>query len=243
MAVVGGWRPRLPTFGSPAAPPQMRGKAPRHSVKSVTTLGQATSMPEDHPSPTPSQGLEDRPALIESPTKPTELPSAPSTTFERRPNAAIAARWASRQDLLAHRGLPPTTTPDRPSLEGGAPTEAQSLAEALARWRRDNDAEGALTLLASHERRFAHGAFAVESSVAHAEILLALGRRSQALAVLDSLSLAGLPRARELQTIRGELRSQSGRCQEARGDLSHVLGKKGGDEFSRRAILAIAKCP
>ncbi|HEX7505767.1 MAG TPA: hypothetical protein VF550_03275, partial [Polyangia bacterium] len=76
-----------------------------------------------------------------------------------------------------------------------------------------------------------------------AEILLALGRGSQALVVLDSLNLAQLPRARELQTIRGELRGQLGRCQESREDLSLVVLTTSVDELGQRAIRAIVKCP
>jgi hypothetical protein len=115
------------------------------------------------------------------------------------------------------------------------------LADALASWRRDGNAEAALTQLGAHQGRFAHGALAVEAKVARAEILLSLARRDQALGVLDSLSLAGLPRARELAVLRGELRAQRGRCRDARADLGGVLG--GQDELARRAAAAMASCP
>jgi hypothetical protein len=126
--------------------------------------------------------------------------------------------------------------------EGALSAEAQSLSAALARWRRDGNAEAALALLDVHERRFTRGALGVEAKVARAEILLALVRRDQALVVLDSLALAGLPRARELETIRGELRAQHGRCQEARADLAPV-SVGGNDDLSRRAARAMATCP
>jgi len=127
-------------------------------------------------------------------------------------------------------------------VENALSAEARSLSAALARWRRDGNAQAALALLVAHERRFTHGALSVESKVARAEILLALARRDQALVVLDSLALAGLPRARELETIRGELRAQHGRCQDARADLARVSAGVD-DELSKRAARAMAGCP
>jgi hypothetical protein len=79
--------------------------------------------------------------------------------------------------------------------------------------------------------------------VARAEILLTLGRRDQALSVLDRLALAGLPRARELKTLRGTLRAQAGRCREARVDLSAVMAITPADDLSKRAARALATCP
>jgi hypothetical protein len=127
--------------------------------------------------------------------------------------------------------------------EGALSIEARSLADALARWRRDGNARAALALLGAHDQRFPHGALAVESKVARAEILLALRRGDQALAVLDSLVLQGLPRARELAAIRGELRAQTGRCREARVDLLNVLRDTASDELGKRATLALGQCP
>jgi hypothetical protein len=142
----------------------------------------------------------------------------------------------------------PTTSPTSPQPDGIAVTssvsaEARSLADALARWHRDGNAEMALGLLTAHERRFEHGALAVESKVARAKILLALERHAQALVVLDSLSLASLPRADELQIIRGELRAEAGRCREAKADISQVMVDKTPDDLTRRAARVLAKCP
>jgi hypothetical protein len=130
-----------------------------------------------------------------------------------------------------------------PPVESPFSAEARSLANALARWRRDGQGEAALALLVAHERRFPRGGLSVESRIARAEILLALDRRDQALAVLDSLTLTGLPRARELETLRGELRAHAGRCREARADLSRVVAGNEADDLSRRAARALAICP
>jgi predicted Zn-dependent protease len=125
--------------------------------------------------------------------------------------------------------------------------EARSLADALARWRRDGNAEAALAHLHEHDRRFPGGALSVESKVARAEILLTVGRRPEALTTLDTLELRRLPRARELETIRGELRIQAGRCADARADFAHVLQGaprgRASDDFDARASRALTKCP
>lgn len=215
MAVVQGWRPRLPfisrvvsSSGAPTAAARMR-----------------TNVQVDRP--VTRQGLADT-----------------SATAEREQDGEPRPQPASRRVARVEESSPPAPASKAmaPS-EGALSIEARSLAEALARWRLDGQAEAALMLLGAHERRFPHGALAVESKVARAEILLAMSRREQALLVLDSLDLASLPRARELQTLRGELRVEAGRCQEARGDLSLVLPASAADSLGKRASLALAKCP
>jgi hypothetical protein len=208
-------------------------------------------MPGNELSHASSPVPEERPAPSElAPLAPRPSPTLPPR-FELQPRTSARLSGVERRSFLREVSSlserPSVAEPGRTLHENGLSAEAHSLAEALARWRRDNDAEGALALIASHQDRFVHGAFAVESNVARAEILLALGRRSQALVVLDSLNLAQLPRERErereLQTIRGELRGQMGRCQESREALSHVVLTTSVDELGQRAIRAIAKCP
>jgi hypothetical protein len=205
MALVGRWRPQLPSLGrtTAAAPPPRPAKA-----------GSTVQVVE---------GASDAPMLERAPPSPA---IAPAPVPDTRPSVVL--RPSPRQEPF-----------DRAPGEGALSAEARFLAGALARWRRDGNAQAALALLGAHERRFPHGALSVESKVARAEILLALARRDQALLVLDSLSLSGLPRARELQTIRGELRAQAGRCREARVDLSQVLLDPAADELGKRASLAL----
>jgi hypothetical protein len=212
MAVVSGWRPRVPFRGNPAATPG----SPATPPAKVRSKSSALAVPIPAPvEPEYAQSSEPAPAAGPRPL----------------PTARRIARAENVPSSLS------------PLPEGALSVEARSLADALARWRRDGNAEAALALLATHERRFPSGALWVESRVARAEILLALARREQALAALDSLGLANLPRARELQTLRGELRAQTGRCQDARADLSRVLSSTATDDLGKRAARALATCP
>lgn len=215
MAVMGVWRPLLPRIGGEPPPVTQPAARARTRVRPHVT-------PLAPPVPAPSA---EPPAVVAVPSP-----------AQREPAPRRIARVESPSPAA------PTVKEALPA-EGALSVEARSLADALARWRRDGKAEQALALLAEHDRRFPRGALGIESRVARAEILLGLARKPQALAVLDSLTLGPLPRARELETLRGELRAQSGRCGEARADLEHVLSISKSDELGRRAARALASCP
>jgi hypothetical protein len=121
--------------------------------------------------------------------------------------------------------------------------ESRSFSAALAEWHRDHDARAALAALDHHERRFRGGQMQLEARLLRAEILLQQGHEREALALLDSMYLPELPRGRELQTVRGELRIKYGRCVEGRRDLDSVLAKNSTDLLARRAARAISLCP
>jgi outer membrane PBP1 activator LpoA protein len=121
--------------------------------------------------------------------------------------------------------------------------ESRSFGAALEHWHRAHDGKAALAALDLHERRFPHGEFRLEAHLLRAEILLAGGQEREALALLDPLSLAGLPRARELRTVRGELRIMFGRCAEGRADLGAVLDEGTSDVLAQRARRALIDCP
>jgi Flp pilus assembly protein TadD len=130
----------------------------------------------------------------------------------------------------------PATTED-PAL-----AESQSFAAAIERWHKHRDSEGALAALDAHERRFPSGSLIVEARVLRAEILLSLGREPESLRLLDRVRLEGSPRARELLTVRGELRVKAGRCAEARTDLDAVLREGASDGLAKRATQALGHC-
>ena len=134
------------------------------------------------------------------------------------------------------------TSPTGPAAEP-IQAESRSFSAALAEWHRDHDAKAALAALDVHERRFPVGQMQLEARLLRAEILLHQGREREALALLDRMHLPALPRGRELQTVRGELRIKYGRCTEGRRDLDEVLAKDRTDGLARRAARAISLCP
>lgn len=121
------------------------------------------------------------PASAESaPSLPPELvPAVPATRTEAAPASAALAR------------------------------ETELLAPAFAALRRDNAPERALSLLDAYVREFPNGTLALEAASARVDTLLALGRSSEALALLDRLPLARLPRRKELSVIAAELRAKT----------------------------------
>jgi len=121
--------------------------------------------------------------------------------------------------------------------------ESRSFASVIEPWRRTHNASVALDLLDAHEQRYPNGHMRLETRMLRAEIYLGQGRETEALAVLDQVSLVGIPRARELQTVRGELRIKAGRCAEGKRDLSDVLDKSMADSLAKRAAAALHHCP
>ena len=137
----------------------------------------------------------------------------------------------------------PAQLPAADKEENPIVAESRSFATVIEPWHRTHNAGATLALLDAHERRYPSGHMRLESRVLRAEIFWAQGRESEALDVLDSLSLSGIPRARELQTVRGELRIKAGRCAEGRRDLGDVLEKGVADALAKRATRAISHCP
>jgi hypothetical protein len=135
----------------------------------------------------------------------------------------------------------PAATADRE--ENSIVAESRSFASVIEPWHRTRNAGTTLALLDAHERRYPSGHMRLESRVLRAEIYLAQGHEGAALATLDSLALTGLPRARELQTVRGELRIKAGRCAEGKRDLGEILEKGVADALAKRATQAMSHCP
>ncbi len=160
-------------------------------------------------------------------------PTRPATTPAPAPTPAVA--------VTAER--PTTAAPPSRTIPSPIVAESRSFASALELWHHDHDAAAALTALDAHERRFPSGQILLEARLLRTEILLASGRDADALALLDPLSLAGLPRARELRTVRGELRIKLGRCTDGKADLLAVLATSTADPLAQRARHGIAACP
>lgn len=204
------------------------------------------------------------PAASIFPVAPSEAPSErmPSDEPARSPErSAIAkpagASLADRRDstrALAWSAPKPSgkggfasapVPPSLPTPPGEEPlvTESRSFASVIMLWHRQRDPASALALLDGHEQRYPSGPMRAEAQILRAELYLAQGRRADTLSILDGMSLLALPRARELRTVRGELRVQAGRCAEARADLGLVLEKDPTDSLAKRASQALSHCP
>jgi len=195
--------------------------------------GNPPSMP-----PATATVKEDRAGMVPAEVAPLPKEAAAPIEAKRTP----APRKAGSVRTLADGNASP-----RPVAPGAAVdpilAESQSFAAALERWHRDHDGRGALAALDAHERRFPAGRLLVEARVLRAEILLSGGSEREGLMILDRMNLAGAPRARELLTVRGELRIKLGRCADGRVDLEEVLRKGATDSFARRAVQALEHCP
>lgn len=178
-------------------------------------------------------------ALVETPR--TVTPSAASSRLpETRPPLASSrpAGSAPRIGPLEPPALVPAEIPAgraggwvAPSVSTrvGQPSpqvrisEAEILARALGRLRRDHDPLWALGDLDEHDRQYPRGDLKRETALARAEALLALDRNSDALDVLDSLKLEPSELDRRALLARAELRAHEGRREEAIADFDGVL--------------------
>src|SRR4029077_7027460 len=101
--------------------------------------------------------------------------------------------------------------------------EAELMGVALRRLRNEHDPRSALAALDEHAARFGDGVLGPEAELARVEALLALDRRSQALAILNDLSLPDSARGREPSLVRAELRAGGKRCPDAIADFTRAL--------------------
>jgi tetratricopeptide (TPR) repeat protein len=86
--------------------------------------------------------------------------------------------------------------------------ESELLTRALARLRSGGNPAAALELLDEYRRQFPEGALRLESDIARLDAFLALGRRTEALALLDQLPIDRIGRGPELRVVRAELRAR-----------------------------------
>jgi hypothetical protein len=126
--------------------------------------------------------------------------------------------------------------PERP----GDHAESHLLGLALRKLRKEGDARGALELFDQHDKRFPAGRLGPEARFGRVEALMALGRRSEALAILDAAPLSDL--RRPIRVLRGELRAGLGRCAEASSDFAASLSSDPHDTIDDRALFGRAFC-
>lgn len=121
-------------------------------------------------------------------------------------------------------------------------SEATMVARALTRLRRDHDPAGALAALDQRDRSYSGGNLRREAALARAEALLGLNRHSEALKVLDGVTLQPSAADRRARLARAELRAEEGQRAEAIADFDRVLGNGGDDTLAERALYGRAVC-
>jgi hypothetical protein len=249
LAVAQGGLRALPLIGALFAPPSISATTPtkpeprrrpamtKASAKSQSATNSLGPAPSLAPSP---EAVSDSAPVVEPASAETLQPPTPARqagTTARPARAPLVPRESTRLEET------PGPTPTVAREEDPIVAESHSFASVIEPWHRTHNPSAALALLDAHEQRYPHGHMRPETRVLRAEIYLAQGRESEALAVLDLISLAGLPRGRELQVVRGELRIKAGRCPDGKRDLGDVLEKGVADALAERAVRAIHHCP
>jgi hypothetical protein len=171
--------------------------------------------------------------------------AARSTVAKARPAPVVAAAPARGPEPDPAAALPverPPAAAATPVQPEPTSAEAAAFALALERLRRDGDARAALRLLDDYDRRYPRGRLAGEATLARIEAHLALADAAGALRLLDGAAIDGLPRSADLRVLRGELRSDAGRCRDAIGDFAAVATSAAAPALRGRALHGRAVC-
>jgi hypothetical protein len=193
--------------------------------------------------PVPGPGPLRRPRRsAEAPARAPDVAAAVPGELPAQPSEAPAAAAPAPAPEPEARVAQPARPARRPAPEIAA--EADLLHQALLASRNAHDDHGALVLLDSYQARFPHGALAWEASAMRAQVLLRLGDRGGALAILDRLPFFEIGQPAGLVVTRGELRSLAGRCNEALLDFDLALRTASRLEAPERAraIYGRASC-
>ena len=234
LPIVGPWLEPLFISAPPAkaVKPVPRRAPALHPVTETPPLPiPVTASPAPHPAPAP--------VVVVTPPSP---PVHPAVIHHRDLAMRFPREKPERMPTVSLPG-PGVAPPIDEATKNPLVEERQSFAAVLGAWHRTRAARPTLTLLDTHEQHYPNGDMRIEARVLRSVIYLAEGRDRDALSVLDSLSLAGIPRGRELQVVRGELRIKFGRCSEGKRDFDDVLAKGVADPLAQRAAQAIARCP
>ncbi len=233
---------RAPTLPVPAVPPPVRKHA---SAQAPVAAGPAPVEPAAtieipaveklwrHARAVRQPAVETAPAPAPIPSPP--VVQAPAETAALLPAVAAPPARASAptQPMLA--------TPAPTPASGSLAAEAEVLTRALQQLRQEGRPAEALATLESYAERFPGGGLRREAAVARVDALLALGRKEQALAVLEGLPLEEVGRADELRVIRGELKAARD-CQGATADFDRALAGRSPASLQERALHGRAAC-
>jgi tetratricopeptide (TPR) repeat protein len=138
---------------------------------------------------------------------PAAVSAAPKQARPRAaPQPAVVLPSAVPSVMIAPSGSAPSAPSAASSSRLGR--ESELLTRALTRLRNEGNAAAALDLLEQYRREFPRGALRLESDIARLDAFMALGRRAEALALLDQLPIDHIGRGPELRVVRAELRAR-----------------------------------
>ncbi len=140
----------------------------------------------------------------------------------------------------ARRDAPVAAPPPLP-VEAIA-AEANLVGAALRALRQDNSPARALALLDRYAAQFPAGALGAEATLARVDSLRRLGHDQPLRELLEERPITKMPRARELQVLRGELRLRAGHPLHAASDFDAILAGSADDDLGARALYGRASC-
>jgi hypothetical protein len=175
------------------------------------------------------------PAIASAPPR---IDAPPALAIAR--HHALPSRVERRDE--AHILEPPSAALPSAELPAAEPAPATALlSKAIEQLRAAHDPRAALATLDDHERQHPRDGFAHEIALIRVEAWLALGDRTSALGVLDSLALPDGARGDELLATRADLRARAGRCADAVADYGRVLANTSGVR-AEVALMGRASC-
>ena len=163
---------------------------------------------------------------------------APATASDAL-DAGLANAPESAPSLLLAPSAGATMAPASASSTLAA--ESAALERVLLKLRREHDPAGALELLDQSDALFARGSLALEARVARLDALLALGRKQEALSILNHLPFAQIGRGGELRLVRAELRASTD-CALALADFDALTRQSLAPALAERALYGRAAC-
>ncbi len=180
-------------------------------------------------------------------TTTTQAGPQPASDEPVRPSTHPARKHVLAAVAKPGAAVPPTTaasssTVELPIEESALAIESRMLGVALRELRQTHDAKQALVRLDEYTVRFPSGLLKEEAQAARVDALLLLGRRSEALGLLEQTTFTRLPRGGELTVLRGELRAASGRCREALSDFAASGGTGSTAEVAERGLYGQGMC-
>ena len=158
------------------------------------------------------------------------------------PAPAVAGPASSPPPRFIAPASPLPSAPPAPVTVEALAAEARLLGAAVRALRQEDNPAKALALLDDFSARFPRGSLGAEATLARIDSLGRLGRDRERLEVLDRLGFSGMPHARELRVLRGELRLRAGRVQAAADDFEIALGEGAADQLGERALYGRASC-